>query len=414
MPAFLYTARSRSGERLEGTIEANDRRSALAKIERMGHVPVSVKESSAGKAEKKSSGKKGLTFEWHRNRKARMSMREVLFFSRELSDLLSSGMTLGKGLHTLASRDTGGPRDQILAEIRDEIIQGSSLSEALSKYPETFSSLFISLIRAGEASGNLAESLENICHHYERVQDAQEKVMTALTYPSIVLIFGLVTIIFSMIFVVPRFTSIFAELGSSLPLPTRMLIGASDFLIHYGVIVLALLVVGGFFWKRWLKTPPGLLWWHGFLLRFPVVKQIVTANAYGHFARTLGALLRNGVPVLQSLGIVENTVGNVVIAKEIHEARKRVTDGATISGPLSEGGVFPRLLTDMLAVGEETGDMSGALGHISRRYDSELDRSVKVLTTVLEPVLILFIALMVGFVAISMLLAVFDLTSGLG
>jgi type II secretory pathway component PulF len=149
------------------------------------------------------------------------------------------------------------------------------------------------------------------------------------------------------------------------------------------------------------------------LLKLPVIHGIITANSYGQFSRTLGALLNNGVPVLQALSIVENTVANKVIAREIHEARARVTDGSTISGPLAAGNVFPPLLTDMLAIGEESGDMAGSLAHISKRYDDELDRSVKVLTTVLEPVMILLIALGVGFVAISMLMAVFELTSGL-
>ena len=165
--------------------------------------------------------------------------------------------------------------------------------------------------------------------------------------------------------------------------------------------------------KRAIKTPNGRRVWHRIQLRAPLVRHIVTANAFSQFARTLGALLQNGVPVLQALDIVEDTVGNVVIAEAVHDARNRVTDGASISGPLAAGKVFPPLLTDMLAVGEESGDMSSALMHISKRYEEELDRSVKIFTTVLEPILMLLMAIMVGFVAISMLLAVFDLTSGL-
>jgi type II secretory pathway component PulF len=413
MAQFTYIARSRSGERIEGSLEANDRRAAALQIERMGHVPVTVKDSGLG-VEKKGRKKISFKLEFSPNRKPKMKMREVLFFSREMSDLLASGMTLGNALNTLANRESGGAQDIILGSLRDEIIQGRSFSDALGDHPETFSALYISLIRAGEASGSLPESLESVCFHYERVQEAKEKVMMALTYPSIVLIFGTVTIVFSMIFVVPRFTSIFDELGSTLPLPTRMLIWMSDVLVSYGLIIGGFLTALFVMFRRWLKTDPGTVWGHKRLLQLPVVRSIVTANAYAHFSRTLGALLRNGVPVLQALSIVEDTVGNVVIAHEIHDARERVTDGSSISGPLAEGKVFPRLLTDMLAVGEQSGDMSGALVHITRRYDTELDRNVKVLTTVLEPILILFIAVMVGFVAISMLLAVFDLTSGLG
>jgi type II secretory pathway component PulF len=216
-----------------------------------------------------------------------------------------------------------------------------------------------------------------------------------------------------MTFVIPKFSQVFAELGATLPLPTRMLIGMSSFLLNWGWLVAIVIVIGIILFRRFIKTPRGELWWHGRLLKFPVVHKIITANAFAQFARTLSALLNNGVPVLQALSIVEHTMGNQVIAHEIREARQRVTDGSSISGPLASGQVFPPLLTDMLAVGEESGDMAGALVHIARRYDEELDRSVKVLTTVLEPIMILFIAVGVGFVAISMLMAVFELTSGL-
>lgn len=415
MPQFSYTARSRSGERLAGTVEANDRRGALAQIERLGHVPISVEEGrAAGKAgAKKQKKTRAFKLERRSGKKSRLKLRDVLLLTLELSDLLSSGMTLGNALHTLTQRKTKREKDAIIGELRDEIVQGSSLSDALAKRPESFSPLYISMVRAGEASGQLSEVLSRLCRHYERVQEAKEKVLTALIYPAIVLVMGAGTMIFAMVFVIPKFSAIFAELGSTLPLPTLIMINLSTGLVKYGWAIAIALIALGIFLSRWLKTDAGRKQWHKLQLRMPVVKSIVNANAFAHFARTLGALLANGVPVLQALSIVEDTVGNVVIAEEIHSARDRVTDGATISGPLSEGNVFPPLLTDMLAVGEESGDMSGALTHIANRYDNELDRSVKIFTTVLEPVLILLMAVLVGFVAISMLLAVFDLTSGL-
>jgi len=418
MARFTYVARSRGGEKLDGVVEANDRRGALLAIERMGHVPISVAEAGAlagaGRADKQEK-KKAFRLERSRGRRPRMKLRETLLVTRELSDLLASGMTLGNALHTLARRKTNKAQDEILANLRDEIVQGSNLSDALAKWPDSFAPLYISMVRAGEASGQLSEVLERLGRHYEMVQAAREKVMMALIYPAIVLSMGFLTMIFAMVFVVPRFTSIFEELGSTLPLPTQIMIKISDVLtdpVYAGILVGATLVAT-ILARRSLRTPQGRRWWHRIQLRLPIVKNIVTSNAYSHFARTLGALLANGVPVLQALTIVEDTVGNLVIAEEIRGARNRVTDGATISRPLAEGKVFPPLLTDMLAVGEESGDMSGALTHIANRYESELDRHVKVLTTVLEPLLIVFMAVMVGFVAVSMLLAVFDLTSGL-
>lgn len=427
MPIYTYIAKTRGGERVNGTVDANDKRSALIQVERMGYVPVSLREGGGGgksksdkgasakprkvrtpKAKKKSSG-----FRLQTNRAPRLSMRELLFFTRELSDLLASGMTLGNALNTLAHRETGKAQDIIIPQLRDEIVQGASLSDALAKRPESFGNLYVSMVRAGEASGDLSGVLERLCRHYERVQEAREKVLMALSYPVIVVAVGIVTIFFVMVFVVPRFSQIFAELGSTLPMATQVLIGFSTVLMNYWWLIL--LVIVGSVWgiRHYLSTDEGLLRWHEAQLRLPVFSGIVNANAFSQFARTLGALLNNGVPVLQALSIVENTVSNRVIADEIRNARGRVTDGATISEPLAAGQVFPPLLTDMLAVGEETGDMSGALQHIANRYEHELDRSVKLLTTIIEPILILVIAVMVGFVAISMLLAVFELTSGL-
>lgn len=414
MAWFQYTARSPEGERVEGQIEANDQRQALVLMERKGLYPIAVRESSRGGDPTGAAEKAKKKFvEWRRTPKKRMSLREVLMLSRELSDLLASGMTLGHALHSLAQRKTGKAQDRIVEEIRDEIVQGGSLSESLSARPKSFPTLYVSVVRAGEAAGKLSESLEQICDYYERVLEARDKVLMALLYPSIVMVMGVLTIAFLMVFVVPRFTNIFDSLGGTLPLSTRMLVGISDGLLTYGPFILAGLVIGYVMFKRFLKTPRGQFWWHDKLLKIPVVKQVVSANAFAHFSRTLGALLRNGVPVLQALTIVEETVGNRVIAREIHSARDRVTDGSSISGPLAAGRIFPRLLTDMLAVGEQSGDMSGALKHISKRYDDELNRSVKMFTTVLEPIMILFIAIMVGFIAISMLMAVFDMTSGL-
>jgi type II secretory pathway component PulF len=399
MPRFSYIARSATGERVQGSIEAPDKRSALVQIERQALFPVSVTEGGAAPAapaagEKPKAGKTpvpGLSvFAGKRpGRQPKMGVRDLLLFSRELSDLLQSGMTLGNALNTLSKRKMKAGQDIIVAD------------------------LYVSMVRAGEVSGQVHEALLRLCVHYERVQEAREKVIGALTYPAIVLGAGFVTMIFTMLFVIPKFAAVFADLGSTLPLPTRILLGTSRFLLEWGwaLVIVILLAIGAF--RRWLKTEKGRFRWDGFELRMPIFKQIVSANAFAQFARTLGALLQNGVPVLQALSIVENTVGNAVIAGEIREARTRVTDGSTISGPLSAGKVFPPLLTDMLAVGEETGDMPAALANIARRYDTDLDRAVKVLTTVLEPILILLVAVLVGFVAISMLMAVFELTSGL-
>ena len=413
MPTFNYIARDASGQRKDGTVDAADQRTALLRLQQMGCTPLSLTQTK-GSAPKAASPANRFKFKFSTSQKIRIKPRGMLLFTRELADLLSSGMTLGRALHTQARRDAEQASTQIVQRLRDEVIQGNSLSDALRIYPDSFPKLYVSMVRAGEASGALGEALQGLCSHYERVQAARGKVITAMLYPAIVLLVGILSVVGLMVFIIPKFSTIFDEMGGTMPLPTRILIGLSNGMIHYGWLMLLVLGGAGIAFQRYLKTPAGLKWKDARMLKMPVVSKITQANAFAHFARTLETLIRNGVPILRALTISEETVGNSVIAEEIADARARVTDGSSIAGPLAAGGIFPPLLTDMLAVGEETGDLPHALAQIARRYDEELDFSIKVLTTVLEPVMILGIALIIGFVAISMLMAVFDLTSGLG
>ncbi len=411
MPIFVYTARNAAGEKITGNVEAPDRRAALAHIERQGAIPVQVEEKNAEALRKAAQPRRGL--HWRRDQRPRMAAREMLTFTTELSDLLASGMKLGNALNTLSHRRARADCDRIVRGLRDDIVQGASLSEALGKYPESFPKLYASLIRAGEAGGALPEIMQRIVAYYERMQEIREKIYMALVYPGIVMLTGISTMIFTMVFVIPRFSLIFKDLGSTLPLPTRILIGISSGLISYGWLVLGAAVMAAVMARRYLRTPAGRLWWHAMQMKLPLVRGMVMASSFTQFAQTLGMLIGNGVSVLDALSISERTVQNAVLAREIRNARERVTDGTTISGPLAAGKVFPPMLTDMLAIGEETGDMSGALEHIARRYETMLDRSVKIFTTLLEPILIVVMAVLVGFVAISVLMAVFDVTSGL-
>jgi type II secretory pathway component PulF len=411
MATYSYIARTKSGERTEGSLDANDRRSALAIVEQMGHVPVSIKEVGAGASE--DTTRKRSRFSFERRRPPRMNSRDVLTFSTEMSDLLASGMTLGNALNILANNKTGRASDQILPALRDEILQGSSLSAALAQHPASFPPLYSSMIRAGEASGALSEILTRLVEHYERVQEVKEKIIGALVYPAIVIVMGLGVLIFAVTYVIPKFKPILDELGGTLPFSTRLLLGLSKWAVSYGWIAIATLVALVTMATRAAKTHKGQLWWHGLLLKLPLIKGIIASGIYSNFARTLSTLLTNGVPVLQALGIVEKTVGNAVIAAEIRTARNRVTDGTTISGPLASGKVFPKMMTDMLAVGEQTGNVTGALSHIAHRYEQLLNRNIKIFTTALEPIMIFMIATLVGFVAVAILSAVFNLTSGL-
>ena len=410
MPTFNYKARTRAGEQTQGVVEASDRRLALMELDRQGLIPLTMEEQAAAREALRT--KLPTRFRLHIKRE-RMTGREVLLFTEELSDLLGSGMTLGHALNSLAHRRTGGAGDRIIGELRDAIVQGAGLSEAMARHGSSFSNLYVSMIRAGEASGALADILHRLVSHYERIQETREKVFMAMVYPLIVMIMGALTLVFSMVWVVPKFRTIFAEMGQALPLPTRMLIGLSGWLTRYGWLVAIALAVGGILLVRAARTERGRRVWNRMQLRTPLIRGIIASGVYSNFARTLGTLLSNGVPIVQALAIVETTVGNAIIADEIHKARERVTDGTTISRPLAAGGAFPTAMIDMLQVGEQTGDMANALDHIARRYENELNRNIKIFTTALEPIMIVLVAVAVGFVAVSILMAVFSLTSGM-
>ena len=349
--------------------------------------------------------------------KAKTDMKrvEVLLFVSELADLLEAGMTLGQALQALANQgEDGSGQKFVCQDLCDRIVRGESFSDACAHHPKTFPPLFSNMLRAGEASGAMTEVLRRLGEHYERDDNMRGKIKSALTYPCIVLVLGVFAVIAALVWIIPQFQKVFASLGASLPLPTRMLIWASDAVIHYGWFMA--IGVAAFVWwfRKWSQTPAGQRTIDAWKLKAPLIKGIVAAGAYSSLAYTLKTLLSNGVNVLQALKICEETCGNAVIGDALRTARQRVTDGTSISGPLASSGAFPRMMTDMLAVGEQAGDMASSLEHIGKRYQKDMDRNITSFTNALEPILIVAIAGVVGFVAIAILMAVFKVSSSIG
>lgn len=421
MPTFAYTAKTREGKKTTGQIEAQDRKSALYAIQHKGLVPISVMQKSGGKAvasksdktkdsvqKKKSSGNA-----FKLSRPNYMSPVEVLHFTSEICDLLESGMTLGNALNCLASREgeSEGVTD-IVCGLRDAIIEGYTFSDALEKYPKVFSNIYTNMIRAGEASGAMTDVLHRLVDHIESQQTMRSKIKTAMFYPTIVLIMAIGVTIFAITYLLPKFKTIFDQLGpDGLPPMTKALMGMSDFARDYGLIIILLLTVGLVIFIQWIKTPSGKQKWDFLKLRMPLVKGIVAAGTFANFARTLQSLLANGVPVIQALQITAQAVGNSVISEQLLRARDRVTDGTSISGPLSEGNIFPQVAIDMIAIGERTGDMPSALGHVAKRFEAELDKNVTRFTSALEPIMIFIVAIIIAVIAISIIQAVMAVSS---
>ena len=347
--------------------------------------------------------------------KTDMKRVEVLLFVSELADLLEAGMTLGQALQALASQgEEMSAQRFVCQDLCDRIVRGESFSDACAHHPKTFPPLFSNMLRAGEASGAMVEVLRRLGEHYERDDNMRGKIKSALTYPVIVLVFGIAAVIGALVWIIPKFQKVFDAMGASLPLPTLILIGMSQALIEYGwlmAIGVALVVI---WFRKWRTTQSGMRQIDTWKLKAPLIKGIVASGAYSSLAYTLKTLLTNGVNVLQALKICEETCGNAVIGDALKTARQRVTDGTTISGPLASSGVFPRMMTDMLAIGEQAGDMASSLEHIGRRYQKDMDRNIAAFTNALEPILIVAIAGVVGFVAIAILMAVFKVSSSLG
>lgn len=367
-----------------------------------------------------SSAAAGRSAGWNveiggKKQRTSMSRIEVLLFTSELADLIEAGMTLGQALSALANQgEEGSGQRFVCGDLCDRIIRGENFSDACAHHPKTFEPLFANMIRAAEASGAMVDVLRRLGDHYERYDNMRAKIKSAMSYPVIVLCFGICAVVAALVWIIPQFEKVFSSLNAALPLPTRILIGMSNFLVGYGWLLL-LALIGGFFWFRhWKGTPSGRLRVDGWKLKAPLVKGIVAAGAYSSLAYTLKTLLQNGVNVLQALKIAEDTCGNAVIGAALAEARKRVTDGTSISGPLASSGVFPRMMTDMLSVGEQAGDMAGSLDHIGKRYQKDMERNIASFTNALEPLMIVLIASVVGFVAVAILMAVFKVSSSIG
>ena len=340
---------------------------------------------------------------------------EVLLFTSELADLLEAGMTLGQALSCLANQGEENSAQRIICrDLCDRIVNGEAFSEAVKPHPKTFQPLYGNMIKAGESSGAMIEVLRRLVDHYERNDSMKGKIKSALSYPCVVLCFGVLAVIAALVWIIPQFQKVFDSMGAALPLPTRILIGMSHAFISYGWFMVAGVVAIVIWFRKWAATPSGRLKVDGWKLKMPLIKGIIANGVYASLAFTLKTLLSNGVNVLNALKIAEETCGNAVIGKAISVARKRVTDGTTISGPLAASGAFPRMMTDMLSVGEQAGDMASSLENIGKRYQKDMDRNITTFTNALEPILIVTIAAVVGFVAVAILMAVFNMSKAIG
>ncbi|HOJ86194.1 MAG TPA: type II secretion system F family protein [Elusimicrobiales bacterium] len=389
---FTYKAKDSKGKVVEGDIEASSQFDAISKLKSQ---KLSVINISQTKKKKLKGGK--------------VSSKDIVIFSRQLSTLVSSGVPIIQSLSILESQAENKNFAQVIATIKKDIEGGLSISDAMAKHPKVFSELYVSMIRAGELGGILDTILDRLSSYLESAAALRDKVKSALMYPMIVGGIAVVITVFLIIFVIPIFKNIFQGFGAELPLITRIVIGASDFM-KYNIIYILLALGGGFYGvKRYIKTEKGRMKFDSIILKLPVFGIILKKVAIAKFSRTLGTLIKSGVPILQGLETVAKTSGNKVIEEIILGSMKSIREGGKISEPLKKNDVFPSMVVQMIAVGEETGSLDNMLFKIADFYDQEVDSAVKGLTSMIEPLVMVFMGTVIGFIVIAMFIPMFQM-----
>jgi type II secretory pathway component PulF len=419
MPQFSYRARRRSGELVEGVLDVADRSAAVTQIERLGLFPVAVDTAKAGAVNGTQRTGKSVdlmaflppTLRAQFQQKRKPKMQELATFTQQLANLIQSGMPLTVALNSMTHLESKGIPADVSRELKQEVMEGKGLSDAMAKQPRVFSDLYVNMVRAGEQSGSLVEVLRRMANHFQQFAEMQAKFTSALIYPAMVCCVGMGIIAFFMFFMMPRFTLIFEGFDIQLPLPTRALVAFSQFLLHYWWLLVALVIVAIILFKRFQASAEGALRLDAWKLKAPVFGKVVKLNLFGQFARTLGTLLQNGVPVLTALKITEQVISNRIVKEAIAKTRDAVTDGKTLAQPLEQSKIFPQLMVDLVRIGEETGDVPGALNNIAGTYEGELQIALRVMTNLIEPVLIILMAVVVGFLLLSIFLPLFRLIS---
>ena len=399
MPHFSYKATNNDGHVVEGVIEASEERVVVKQLQARDLIPITIVPEK---------GEVKVSFALFGIAK-RVSVQELLLFTREIASLLKAGVPLERSLKILIKLSEKQYFASVLTKVFDDIVGGSSLADAMANHPKVFSRLYVSMVRSGEASGALDTILEKLTDFLERTQELRGYVLSAIIYPALLTVVSVFSIIILLVFVVPKFASTFIDIGIPLPLSMVVLITISHFIRGFWWLGILLLLASFFSWRFYCKTPSGLLVWDGFKLRLPLLGGLIKRIEVARLSRTLGTILKGGVPILQSLSIVREVVGNTVIAGEVDELHRCVKRGEGIANSLKGKSVIPTLAVEMISVGEETGRLPETLIDIADTFDRQVKERVKHLLALLEPGLILIVGLLVGTVVISMLLAIFSM-----
>ncbi len=397
MPKFICKARNWEGKIITQEIDGENKEAVVSKLRERGYFVTNIKEKP----------KEFVLFQ------RKVANQEIAIFARQFATMIGAGVPLVRCLNILSDQVENPRMQEIIAQIRSDVEAGMTFSKSLEKHPKVFSNLFVNLVKAGEAGGVLDEILDRLANYLESSEQLRQKVKGALTYPVVVMTIAFAVVVFLVTFVLPSFKNIFEGQGE-LPLPTRVLLASSEFMQSYFPMILIGMVIVGFIIKRFLATKQGIRFRDSNALRVPKLGSMLRKVAVAKFTRTLGTLIASGVPILQALEVTAATAGNVVVADAVHKTRISIREGESIAEPLRSSRVFPPMVVQMIAVGEETGELDTMLTKIADFYDSEVDTAIKALTSIIEPVVIVIMGIIIGGIVMAIFLPMLSLVNQTG
>jgi type IV pilus assembly protein PilC len=400
LPVWKWEAKTRQGELRGGEMEAADDAAVKARLAQMGLEPTKVKKKPK-EIHIKIPGFGGVT------------TKDLLVFTRQFSVMIDAGLPLVQGLEIIATQADNHEFRRVLMDVKLRVESGSTFADALAQHPKVFDELFTQLVRAGEIGGILDTILQRLGAYIEKNEKLKRRVKGAMVYPSIVLVVAVGVTLVMLMFVTPTFEKMFKDFGGAMPAPTQFLIDVSHFLTGYWYFVFGIPVAAFVAWRTWVSTDRGRRQWDAFILKLPVIGSLIRKIAVARFTRTLGTMLSSGVPILDALEIVAKSAGNKTIERAILTVRARIAEGKNIAGPLAETKVFPPMVVQMIGVGEATGAMDQMLNKIADFYDDEVDVAVAALTSMIEPIMMVFLGGMVGGFMVAMYLPIFNVAGNI-
>ncbi len=398
MPVFAYAGKARGGKSVTAEITADNRDAAIDQLRAQGVTVTTIEEKKKKASEKKQ----------------KVTDKDIVIFTRQFATMIGAGLPLVQCLEILSTQCDNKSFGRIIGDVKGDVESGTTFADALKKHPTVFSGLYSNMVQAGEIGGALDTTLIRLAAQLEKAAKLKGQIKAAMVYPTAIMGVAIIVVSVLLVFVIPIFAKMFMDFGGSLPAPTQFVIGVSEFMQSYIIVIIAAAGGAVFALKKYYATPGGRLKIDALMLKLPVAGDLIRKIAVAQFTRTFGTLLQSGVPIMEGLDIVARIAGNIIVQNAILEARASVGEGKTLSEPLGKTGVFPPMVVQMINVGEATGALDVMLGKIADFYDDEVDAAVSALTALLEPALMVFLGTVIGFIVIAMYLPIFKMASVVG